>query len=142
MTICFSLKHLKDCTLRKYNFVNLSMSKMITHVIKYYGGPCLFGKYKIISKIVFCMLSNPMMNCGTNCLNILYILIKMSIFTHPDVCFSFANLLTSTYSLLEGTREPPHDKTNKMACAPSEDSDQPGHPPSPIRVFAMRSVSS
>ena len=22
-----------------------------------------------------------------------------------------------------------HDKTNKMACAPSEDSDQPGHPP-------------
>ena len=31
--------------------------------------------------------------------------------------------------------EPPHDKTNKMACAPSEDSDQPGHPPSLIRAF-------
>ena len=28
--------------------------------------------------------------------------------------------------------EPPRDKTNKMACAPSEDSDQPGHPPSLI----------
>ena len=27
------------------------------------------------------------------------------------------------------THEPQHDKTNKMACAPSEDSDQPGHPP-------------
>ena len=26
--------------------------------------------------------------------------------------------------------EPPHDKTNKMICAPSEDSDQPGHLPS------------
>ena len=25
--------------------------------------------------------------------------------------------------------EPPHDKTNKIAYAPSEDSDQPGHPP-------------
>ena len=24
--------------------------------------------------------------------------------------------------------DPPHDKTNKMTCAPSEDSDQPGHP--------------
>ena len=24
--------------------------------------------------------------------------------------------------------EPPHDKTNAMACGPSEDSDQPGHP--------------
>ena len=33
--------------------------------------------------------------------------------------------------------EPHRDKTNKMACAPSEDSDQPGHPPSLIRVFAM-----
>ena len=26
-----------------------------------------------------------------------------------------------------------YDKTNKMACAPSEDSDQPGHPPSLIK---------
>ena len=34
--------------------------------------------------------------------------------------------------------EPPHDSlTNKMT-APSEDSDQPGHPPSLIRVFAVR----
>ena len=33
--------------------------------------------------------------------------------------------------------EPPHDKTNKMACAPSKDSDQSGHPPSLIRVFAV-----
>ena len=29
-----------------------------------------------------------------------------------------------------------YDKTNKMIFAPSEDSDQPGHPPSLIRVFA------
>ena len=32
--------------------------------------------------------------------------------------------------------EPHHDKTNEMACAPSEDSDQPGHPTSLIKVFA------
>ena len=41
--------------------------------------------------------------------------------------------------------EPPHDKTNKVACAPSEDSDQPGHllyPPSLIRVFAVRFMGS
>ena len=36
------------------------------------------------------------------------------------------------------TFEPLHDKINKMAWAPSEDSDQPGHPPSLIRVFAVR----
>ena len=34
--------------------------------------------------------------------------------------------------------ESAHDKTNKMPCAPSEDSDQPGHPPSLIRVFTVR----
>ena len=38
--------------------------------------------------------------------------------------------------------EPPHDKTNQMSCAPSEDSDQPGHPHSLIRVFAVRSMGS
>ena len=30
-----------------------------------------------------------------------------------------------------------YDKTNKTTCAPREDSDQPGHPPSLIRVFAV-----
>ena len=33
--------------------------------------------------------------------------------------------------------EPSHDKTNKVACAPAK-TDQPGHPPSLIRVFAVR----
>ena len=37
--------------------------------------------------------------------------------------------------------EPPHDKTNKMTFKPSEDSDQPGHPPSLIRVFAASAQS-
>ena len=39
---------------------------------------------------------------------------------------------------LPSTYELPHDKTNKMVCAPSEDSDQPGHPPSLIRVITVR----
>ena len=30
--------------------------------------------------------------------------------------------------------EPPHDKSKTNACAPSEDSDQPGHPPSLISL--------
>ena len=38
--------------------------------------------------------------------------------------------------------EPPHDKTNKIAYAPSEDSDEPGHPPSLIRAFAVGSMGS
>ena len=31
--------------------------------------------------------------------------------------------------------ESPHDKTNKMTCAPSGDLDQPGHPP---RLISLR----
>ena len=38
--------------------------------------------------------------------------------------------------------EPVHDKTYKMACAPSEDSDQPGHLPSLIRVFTVHHEES
>ena len=34
-------------------------------------------------------------------------------------------------------KEPLNDKTNKMNCGPSKDLDQPGHPPSLIRVFAV-----
>ena len=34
--------------------------------------------------------------------------------------------------------EPRHDKTNKVACASRKDSDQLGHAPSLIRVFAVR----
>ena len=36
------------------------------------------------------------------------------------------------------TFEPPRDKTKKVGSAPSEDSDQPGHLPSLIRVFTVR----
>ena len=45
---------------------------------------------------------------------------------------------SGTRSIWTHTNKPPHDKTNKMACAPSEDSNQPGHLPSLIRVFAVR----
>ena len=47
----------------------------------------------------------------------------------------------SKYPLLfvNSIYELPHDKTNKMTCTPSDDSDQPGHPPSMTRVFAVHS---
>ena len=48
----------------------------------------------------------------------------------------------SAWNIFYSIYEPPHDKTNKMICAPSEDSDQPGHPPRLIRVFAVRSMDS
>ena len=48
----------------------------------------------------------------------------------------------STAQTVQNIIEPPRDKTNKMICAPSEDSDQLGHPPSVVRVFAVRSMGS
>ena len=52
--------------------------------------------------------------------------------------FMFCQSISVDENHNETIFEPPRDKTNKMACAPSEDSDQPGHPPSLIRVFAVR----
>ena len=40
----------------------------------------------------------------------------------------------ATYKTRGSQYEPPHDKNSKMKCAPSEDSDQPGHPPSLISL--------
>ena len=39
-------------------------------------------------------------------------------------------LLVGSTLVVSPTYEPQHYKTNKMTCAPSEDSDQPGHPQS------------
>ena len=46
------------------------------------------------------------------------------------------------FCLLRRKNEPQHDKTNKITCAPSENSDKPGHLPSLIRVFAVPSMGS
>ena len=46
------------------------------------------------------------------------------------------------YIIGQSIYEPQIDKTNKMSYAPSEDSDQPGHPPSLIRVFPLCSVDN
>ena len=57
---------------------------------------------------------------------------------NPENRFSRGMAQTYFYSVVRETVEPRHDKTNKMACSPSKDSDQPGHLPSLIRVFAVR----
>ena len=44
------------------------------------------------------------------------------------------NWVKNEFITVSTITEPPHDKTNKMACAPREDSDQPGHPPSLISI--------
>ena len=46
------------------------------------------------------------------------------------------NVSSRRIDILLDRDEPSHDKTNKMACALSEDSYQPEHPPSLIRDFA------
>ena len=42
--------------------------------------------------------------------------------------------MTDTITEQTPINEPPHDKTNKMTCAPSTDSDQLGHLPSLISL--------
>ena len=64
-----------------------------------------------------------------------------SLRSSATICFKFSVLrwgLRSRVINRKSWHEPPHDITNKLACAPSEDSDQPRHPPSLIRVFPVR----
>ena len=70
--------------------------------------------------------------------------IKTSSCTCCSVCLYCVCKVSDGFSKSSGTiwSEPPQDKTNKMICAPNEDSDQPGHPPSLIRAFAVRSMGS
>ena len=50
---------------------------MITNGIKYYRKAHVYRNCKIFYKILFCMPSFPMMNCGTNFLNSLYMKIQI-----------------------------------------------------------------
>ena len=59
-----------------------------------------------------------------------------NLFTKNQLRSRVINAQRESKCIFTHTTEPPHDKTNNMACAPSGDSDQPGHPPSLIRVFA------
>ena len=54
----------------------------------------------------------------------------------------FVGFVMSRLISIESLTKPPHDKTNKMTFAPSEDSDQPGHPSILIRFFAVCSMGS
>ena len=48
------------------------------------------------------------------------------------------NLITTSKSFF--SHEPSHDKTKKVVCVRSEDSDQPGHPSSLIRFLAIHVI--
>ena len=54
----------------------------------------------------------------------------------PDKTTTIKNFIIIHGQAPETSFELPHDKTNRMACAPSADSDQPGHPLSLI-VFTV-----
>ena len=54
------------------------------------------------------------------------------------ICFCFVVVFSYLYAhVCSCENEPRYVRTSKMAHAPSEDSDQPRHPPSLIRVFAV-----
>ena len=67
---------------------------------------------------------------------------KYTVHFNSDIPF----LAESSYTIVDRyvwvIIEPEHDKTNTVSCASSEDSDQPGHRHSLIRVFDVRSVGS
>ena len=79
-----------------------------------------------------------MLRALCNCGSVLFAREKFQVFYEKD---NFCEKKPS-YSLCIKVIELPHDKTSKMVCVPSKDSDQPGHLPSLIRVFTVHSVGS
>ena len=79
--------------------------------------PTILGQYHAVLYLFVCLLSSVF----------LYVLIK-----------SFTSCSQRNTEKIG----PALDKTSKMTCVPIEDSDQPGHPPSLIRVFAVHSKDS
>ena len=67
---------------------------------------------------------------------VMIIIIRKTVDINSIVCVPIASLMYK-YNNYKTGFEPPHDKTNKMVRAPSEDLDQLGHLPSLIRVFAV-----
>ena len=64
----------------------------------------------------------------------------MNIYRHLNNMYLKTPIVYAIDLAVDGTGvyEPQHDTTNKMTCAPNEDSDQPGRPLSLIRVFPVR----
>ena len=61
-------------------------------------------------------------------------------FTRVEYCNAWSFVIIKPIPGYLKLFEPAYDKANKIACASSEDSDQPGNPLSLIRLFAVRST--
>ena len=77
-------------------------------------GVIAFIAFRFCNKPRF-LISMPSFDCD----------IWLCIFLYLSSVSRSVNRINPTKSIFE----PPHDRTNKMICAPSEDTDQPGHPP-------------
>ena len=109
-----------------------------------YGDPAEFGKggYKLsVSKLNSIYFQNIPLDCFES------VELSSTVGTAAEskltqrkssCCGLFSCIGVSTLKQFE----PPHDKISKMKCAPSEDSDQPGHPPSLISLYYMHSIGS
>ena len=122
----------------KINYYNYCIYLLLAWLYKntgsYYCHPRLDGR----------MLHSPAKTFrGFNCPSLAFCwmiiadLLARSGFRHCSYLFQ-SFLSPSLWEMAQHNwNEPAHDKTNKMACAPIEDWDHPGHSPSLIRVFAL-----
>ena len=97
----------------------------------------------------FCLPRVPFVNCRQFMYLVISLLVLRAgygirLYQFLIIAYLFTFLMTwliychNTFN----TDKPQHDKTNKMAHAPSKDSYQHGHPPSLIRVFTVCSLRS
>ena len=96
-------------------------SKIMPNISNYFSASFLWVHEKPFTQTIF------------QCVTILMILLLQAL----QIPVSQANN-GKIFREIDIINEPLHDKSYKMKCAPSEDSYQPGHSHSLIRVFAVR----
>ena len=106
-----------------------------------------------VSEIKMSLISGTISSLGDNVINYIFVycsahftfnnrMIKPDWETPAQHKLSFIRCFSKTHHSSNYRNEPPHDKTNNVAVRPAKTSDQPGHPPSLIRVFPVRLMGS
>ena len=100
-------------------------------IYKYYEDPLCLLQLEIFIYISMCVIRKGETNFS--CIQRFTVWLSRSKEKMSYSCYAggVTLIICKTFCIIY---EPEHNKTNKMTCAPSEDSDQPRHPPSLISL--------
>ena len=88
----------------------------------------------LISTVVVCCLDSIIFLDSIAEISRLYL---ASVAVQAGLCLAWSETPEDTFCRVVAQTEPKHDRTNKITWAPSEDTGQPGNPPSLTEMFVL-----